>query len=68
MQQGIIATKDTIKKHQDWSGKYCPHRILDDKRWPAVQQAIIDEYNRITSKSTATNKKLVSKGFMREIS
>ncbi|AWN07992.1 N-acetylmuramoyl-L-alanine amidase family protein [Listeria monocytogenes] len=51
VQQDIIASKDTIKKHQDWSGKYCPHRILDDKRWPAVQQAIIDEYNRITSKN-----------------
>lgn len=73
VQQGIIATKDTIKKHQDWSGKYCPHRILAEKRWPAVQQAIIDEYNRIksskpttpskpaTSNNTYKNKKLVSK-------
>ncbi|WP_260442684.1 peptidoglycan recognition protein family protein, partial [Listeria innocua] len=56
VQQDIIASKDTIKKHQDWSGKYCPHRILDEKRWPAVQQAIIDEYNRITSKSKVTKK------------
>ncbi|EJO3400219.1 N-acetylmuramoyl-L-alanine amidase family protein [Listeria monocytogenes] len=51
VQQDIIASKDTIKKHQDWSGKYCPHRILAEKRWTAVQQAIIDEYNRITSKN-----------------
>ncbi|EAC2921728.1 N-acetylmuramoyl-L-alanine amidase family protein [Listeria monocytogenes] len=51
VEQGITASKDTIKKHQDWSGKYCPHRILAEKRWPAVQQAIIDEYNRITSKN-----------------
>lgn len=21
---------DRVKKHQDWSGKYCPHRTLDD--------------------------------------
>lgn len=47
---GIVATKDTIKKHEDWSGKHCPHRILDEKRWPAVQQAIIAEYARITKK------------------
>lgn len=20
---------DRVKKHQDWSGKYCPHRTLD---------------------------------------
>lgn len=38
------------KKHEDWSGKHCPHRILDEKRWPAVQQAIIAEYARITKK------------------
>lgn len=24
---------DKVKKHQDFSGKYCPHRILDEKRW-----------------------------------
>ena len=22
-----------LKKHQDFSGKYCPHRILEEKRW-----------------------------------
>jgi N-acetylmuramoyl-L-alanine amidase len=24
---------DRVKKHQDWSGKNCPHRILDEGRW-----------------------------------
>ncbi|MFS0864140.1 N-acetylmuramoyl-L-alanine amidase [Fredinandcohnia sp. 179-A 10B2 NHS] len=24
---------DRVKKHQDWSGKYCPHRILDEGSW-----------------------------------
>ncbi|MDD3117643.1 MAG: N-acetylmuramoyl-L-alanine amidase [Victivallales bacterium] len=24
---------DALKKHQDWNGKYCPHRILEEKRW-----------------------------------
>ena len=24
---------DRIRKHQDWSGKYCPHRILDNGNW-----------------------------------
>ncbi|MBC1913068.1 N-acetylmuramoyl-L-alanine amidase [Listeria booriae] len=50
VQQGIVATTDTIKKHEDWSGKHCPHRILDEKRWASVQKAIIDEYNKITKK------------------
>lgn len=22
-----------LRKHQDWSGKYCPHRILDNGNW-----------------------------------
>ncbi|WP_052344282.1 peptidoglycan recognition protein family protein [Bacillus ndiopicus] len=29
-----------IKKHQDWSGKYCPHRILDEKRWESFKWRI----------------------------
>lgn len=24
---------DRLYKHQDWSGKYCPHRILDNGDW-----------------------------------
>lgn len=24
---------DRMFKHQDWSGKYCPHRILDNNGW-----------------------------------
>lgn len=24
---------DRVKPHQFWSGKYCPHRIFDDKGW-----------------------------------
>lgn len=24
---------ERVKKHQDWNGKYCPHRILSESRW-----------------------------------
>ncbi|QPQ35879.1 peptidoglycan recognition protein family protein [Lysinibacillus sp. JNUCC-52] len=24
---------ERVKKHQDWNGKYCPHRILSENRW-----------------------------------
>lgn len=24
---------DRVRKHQDWNGKYCPHRILSEGRW-----------------------------------
>ncbi|AZJ44119.1 peptidoglycan recognition protein family protein [Bacillus velezensis] len=34
---------DRVKKHQDWSGKYCPHRVLDEGRWNAVKAAIAAE-------------------------
>ena len=26
-------TVNDLKKHQDWNNKYCPHRILEEKRW-----------------------------------
>ena len=31
---------DRVKKHQDWSGKYCPHRILDEGRWDSFKKRI----------------------------
>lgn len=33
---------DRVKKHQDWSGKYCPHRILAENRWESFKQRIQD--------------------------
>jgi len=40
---------DRVKKHQDWSGKYCPHRILDEKRWQSFLkrvQVALDKLNK----------------------
>ena len=34
---------DRVKKHQDFSGKYCPHRILDEKRWNSFKDRIARE-------------------------
>ena len=31
---------DRIKKHQDWSGKYCPHRILAESRWDSFKERV----------------------------
>lgn len=31
---------DRVRKHQDWSGKYCPHRILSEHRWDAFLKRI----------------------------
>lgn len=31
---------DKVKKHQDWSGKYCPHRILAENRWESFKNRI----------------------------
>lgn len=36
---------DRVKKHQDWSGKYCPHRILDEGRWESFKAEIQRELN-----------------------
>jgi len=32
-----------VKKHQDFSGKYCPHRILDEGRWDSFKNRIARE-------------------------
>lgn len=37
---------ERVKKHQDWSGKNCPHRILDEGRWQAFLNAIKAELNK----------------------
>lgn len=54
---GIVANKSNIKKHQDWSGKYCPRKILDDKTWDKLVNGIIEEYNRLTGKKSSNEPK-----------
>ncbi|MCY7975727.1 N-acetylmuramoyl-L-alanine amidase [Bacillus inaquosorum] len=43
---------DRVRKHQDWSGKYCPHRILDEGRWNEVKAAIDAELKALGGKSS----------------
>ena len=43
---------DRIRKHQDWSGKYCPHRILDNGNWEGFKgkvQKYLDELKNGTA-------------------
>ncbi|MCY8284877.1 peptidoglycan-binding protein [Bacillus inaquosorum] len=46
---------DRVRKHQDWNGKYCPHRILSEGRWDEVKAAIADELRKIGGKSSASS-------------
>ena len=49
---------DRLRKHQDWSGKYCPHRLLDNNGWNAFKQRTkkyLDELNNF-SKDDFINK------------
>lgn len=36
-----------VKYHQEWSGKNCPHRILDRKRGAAFKRAITERYEEL---------------------
>lgn len=38
---------DKVKKHQDFSGKYCPHRTLDIG-WERFLQMVQDELNKLS--------------------
>lgn len=39
-----------MKKHQDWSGKWCPHRVLDEKRWASFVKKVANELDRLNGK------------------
>ncbi|MCY8472463.1 N-acetylmuramoyl-L-alanine amidase [Bacillus halotolerans] len=43
---------DRVRKHQDWSGKYCPHRVLAEGRWEKVKAAIAAELKALGGKSS----------------
>nr|WP_322783544.1 hypothetical protein [Streptococcus cuniculi] len=38
---------DRIRKHQDWSGKYCPHRILDNGDWDNFKAKVQNYLNQL---------------------
>ncbi|MBJ3805239.1 N-acetylmuramoyl-L-alanine amidase [Bacillus subtilis] len=48
---------DRVKKHQDWSGKYCPHRVLDEGRWNAVKSAIAAELKALGGNTSSSSSK-----------
>ncbi|MEC1690376.1 N-acetylmuramoyl-L-alanine amidase [Bacillus mojavensis] len=43
---------DRVRKHQDWSGKYCPHRVLAEGRWEKVKTAIAAELKALGGKTS----------------
>ena len=43
---------DRLRKHQDWSGKYCPHRMLDNNGWNAFKQRTQKYLNELNNFST----------------
>ncbi|MGG3030768.1 N-acetylmuramoyl-L-alanine amidase [Bacillus stercoris] len=59
---------DRVRKHQDWNGKYCPHRILSEGRWNQVKDAIEKELKafggktNISSRSSSGSTYTVKKG------
>ncbi|MEC1007921.1 N-acetylmuramoyl-L-alanine amidase [Bacillus subtilis] len=46
---------DRVRKHQDWSGKYCPHRVLAEDRWEEVKAEIAAELKALGGKSTSSS-------------
>lgn len=44
---------DRMRKHQDWSGKYCPHRILDNRNWDGFKAKVQGYLNQLKNGATA---------------
>ncbi|MCY8485429.1 N-acetylmuramoyl-L-alanine amidase [Bacillus atrophaeus] len=53
---------DRVRKHQDWNGKYCPHRILSEGRWDEVKAAIATELESLGGEETSSLKTKSSGG------
>ena len=34
-----------VRTHQSWSGKYCPHRMLAERRWDSFIERVQNAYN-----------------------
>ncbi|KAF1681287.1 N-acetylmuramoyl-L-alanine amidase [Bacillus sp. SKDU12] len=47
---------DRVRKHQDWNGKYCPHRILAEGRWNEVKAAIDAELQSLDGGKSPSSK------------
>ncbi|WP_100523398.1 N-acetylmuramoyl-L-alanine amidase [Mycobacteroides abscessus] len=47
---------DKVKKHQDWSGKKCPHRILSEGRWNSFKEAIESELKYLNGSVSVASK------------
>lgn len=57
-----------VKKHQDWNGKYCPHRILNEGRWNSFKKAIEKELASLSKPKKAAQTKKSTKGDMKTTS
>ncbi len=49
LQEGL--TINDLSKHQDWSGKYCPHRMLDNKGWEPFKRKVAKYMGEIKGSS-----------------
>lgn len=39
-------TISALRKHQDWSGKNCPHRILGENRWEDFKSRVAEKMQK----------------------
>ena len=52
---------DKVKKHQDYSGKYCPHVILANGKWQWFKNRVQAHLNALKKGSTAPAKPVTKK-------
>ncbi|MDF9626748.1 N-acetylmuramoyl-L-alanine amidase [Bacillus cereus] len=44
-----------VRTHQSWSGKYCPHRMLDEGRWNFFIERVQNAYNGAGASTQSLN-------------
>lgn len=48
---------DRIRKHQDWSGKYCPHRILGNGNWEGFKTKVQEYLDQLKNGAQSPGEK-----------
>lgn len=57
---------EQVKKHQDFNGKYCPHRILDEG-WENFLNLIKEKLGQTVAENTTVQNAYTYKDFVREV-
>jgi N-acetylmuramoyl-L-alanine amidase len=58
---------DRVKKHEDWSGKYCPHKMLSTNTWDDFLRLIQSKLDELNGKKKKVKKVVKRKATVKAV-